>query len=93
MRRWRNLGYWLLPPAVCLALFWRGLTAWFRTDDFSWLQFHRSNWLTALFSPEALGTIRPLSERLFFVGGWRIFGLHAWPFHAIVFATSRTWRW
>lgn len=87
MRRLRDVAWYILPCAVCLALYGRGLAGWFRTDDFSWLQFHRDTWWKTLFSPEALGTIRPWSERLFFAGGWRLFGLQAWPFHAIVFAT------
>src|SRR5258708_5966611 len=86
-RRWRELTSWLLPPIISVALYWRGLAAWFRTDDFSWLQFHRDNLIAALLAPSGEGTLRPLSERIFFLAGWRMFGLHAWPFHAIAFAT------
>jgi hypothetical protein len=87
VNRWRDLLYWLIAPAICLALYRRGLAGWFRADDFSWLQFHRDTLLATLFSPEALGTFRPLSERLFFTAGWRMFGLNAWPFHVVVFTT------
>jgi len=36
----------------------------------------------------AQGTIRPLSDRLFFIVGNGLFGLNALPFHLIVFATQ-----
>ncbi len=77
----------------CLAVHWRGFTAWFRADDFAWmgvtLGVHNfADLLKALFSPLAEGTIRPLSERAFFMAGYALFGLHALPFRMVIFATQ-----
>lgn len=87
-----SAAYWLGPSLLCLALYWRAFTAWFRADDFAWLgtgiyiqNFH--DLLIAIFAPQAQGTIRPLSERLFFLAGFSIFGLDALPFKIVVFAT------
>src|SRR5438270_14095616 len=84
---------YLLPCLLCLALHWQGFTAWFRADDFAWLgsglyiqNFH--DLLVALFAPQAQGTIRPLSERAFFMIGFGLFGLDALPFKIVVFATQ-----
>ena len=85
--------FWLGPSLLCLALYWRGFTAWFRADDFAWLgtglyiqNFH--DLLVAIFAPQAQGTIRPLSERAFFLVGFSLFGLDALPFKVMVFATQ-----
>ncbi len=85
--------YWLAPPLLCLALYWRGLLAWFQADDFAWLglrlQVH--DWRTlmhALFAPMAQGTIRPLSERGFFLVFESLFGVNALPFRIWVFLTQ-----
>ena len=50
--------FWLAPSLLCLALYWRGFTAWFRADDFAWLgtglyiqNFH--DFLLAIFAPQA----------------------------------------
>ena len=80
MTRVRAAAWWAAPSLLCLLLFWRGFTAWFRADDFAWLgsgiyvqNFH--DLLVAIFGPQAQGTIRPLSERIFFMAGFGIFGL------------------
>jgi hypothetical protein len=85
--------FWLGPSLLCLALYWRGFTAWFRADDFAWLgtglyiqNFH--DFLLAMFGPKAQGTIRPLSERAFFMLGFSLFGLDALPFKIVIFATQ-----
>src|ERR1035441_8700425 len=39
-------------------------------------------------APQAQGTIRPLSERAFFMLGFSLFGLDALPFKMVVFATQ-----
>lgn len=90
--RRRALCY-ALPCVLCLLLYWRGFTAWFRADDFAWLgtgiyinNFH--DLLIALFAPQAQGTIRPLSERAFFMVGFSLFGLDALPFKIAIFATQ-----
>ncbi|MCX6629102.1 MAG: hypothetical protein NTW28_15905 [Candidatus Solibacter sp.] len=91
--RLASAAFWLLPSLLCLALYWRGFTAWFRADDFAWLgtgiyirNFH--DFLVAILAPQAQGTIRPLSERAFFLVGFSLFGLDALPFKIVVFATQ-----
>jgi len=91
--RLASVAFWLGPPLLCLALYWRGFTAWFRADDFAWLgtgiyiqNFH--DFLVAIFAPMAQGTIRPLSERAFFMAGFSLFGLDALPFKIVIFATQ-----
>jgi hypothetical protein len=93
-----SAAWWLLPSLLCLALYWRGFTAWFRADDFAWLgagiyvrNFH--DLLVALFAPQAQGTIRPLSERAFFMAGFSLFGLDALPFRSSFSTSSPIWRW
>ena len=92
MSRARRAAWWAAPPLLCAILYWPGLTAWFRGDDFAWLgvglynqNFH--DLLVSIFGPKAQGTIRPLSERLFFMLGFQWFGLDALPFRIVVFAT------
>ena len=91
--RLATAAFWLVPPLLCLALYWRGFTAWFRADDFAWLgtglhiqNFH--DFVVAIFAPMAQGTIRPLSERAFFMAGFSLFGLDALPFKIVIFATQ-----
>jgi hypothetical protein len=91
MTRAQRAAFWLTPPLLCLALHWRGLFTWFNADDFAWLgldlEVHRlHDLLSALFRPEAQGTLRPLSERAFFMAGYALFGLDALPFHIAAFA-------
>jgi hypothetical protein len=85
--------YWFLPPLLCLVLYWPGLKAWFQMDDFAWLSIHRQvydldSFLRAMFVPMAQGTVRPLSERLFFLSFWHMFGMEALPYRIFVFATQ-----
>ena len=91
-RAWRPAS-WAIPPLFLLAFYWYGLKCWFRQDDFAWLwlttQVH--NWADfwrAMFTPLAQGTIRPLSERSYFMGLYTLFGLDALPFRICVFATQ-----
>jgi hypothetical protein len=93
MKRAASAAYWLAPPLVCLALYWHGLASWFRADDFAWLGIglEVQSWRDlphVLFSARAQGTIRPLSERLFFMLLFGAFGLDALPFKIVVFATQ-----
>ncbi|MCU1272792.1 MAG: hypothetical protein JWO48_223, partial [Bryobacterales bacterium] len=86
-------AYWLALPLICLAVYWRGLFAWFQADDFAWLALrgHVHGWrslLDNLFAPMAQGTIRPLSERAFFLVFESLFGVHALPFRMCVFLTQ-----
>jgi hypothetical protein len=91
--RFKNAAWWIAPSLLCLLLYWRAFTAWFRADDFAWLgvglyirNFH--DFLAAMFSPQAQGTIRPWSERAFFMAGFSLFGLNALPFRIVIFATQ-----
>jgi len=84
---------WAIPPLFLLAFYWYGLKCWFRQDDFAWLwlttQVHSwSDFWRAMFTPLAQGTIRPFSERAFFMGLYTLFGLDALPFRICVFLTQ-----
>ena len=94
--RWQSFtraAYWLIPPLLCFAIYWRGLTAWFQADDFAWLALRLDvhDWhglMRALFAPMAQGTIRPWSERVFFLVFESLFGLNALPYRICVFLTQ-----
>src|SRR5579885_2212540 len=79
-------------PALCLLLFRPVLSSWFLGDDFAWLgkPLEVQGWRDlphAIFAPEAQGTVRVLSERLFFLIFTPLFGLNALPYRGIEFAT------
>lgn len=83
----------VLPPALCLCLYWPGLKAWFQQDDFSWLALSLNvkgvrDLPAALFVPMAQGTIRPLSERAYFLLLHALFGIDQAPFRYSVFLTQ-----
>lgn len=85
--------YWLSPPAFCLVLYWLGLKCWFWQDDFAWLHLKLEihdwrDFVRLLFEPRAQGTIRPLSERLFFILFHALFGVDPLPFRIWVFLTQ-----
>ena len=89
----RQAAYWLIPPLLCFAIYWQGLTAWFQADDFAWLALRLDvhDWhslLHALFAPMAQGTIRPWSERAFFLVFESLFRLNALPYRICVFLTQ-----
>lgn len=91
-RRASPVGYFAAPILLALVLYWPGLTAWFQKDDFAWLglrglvqSWHDFWW--ALFAPLAQGTVRTLSERVFFMSFTSIFGMHALPFRCCAFLT------
>lgn len=93
MPKLRAIAFWTIPSLVCVLLYREGLTAWFQMDDFAWLALGERvhdfrSFLSATFTPYAQGSIRPLSERLFFMGLYSLFGVDALPFRAIVFATQ-----
>lgn len=87
-----RLAGFALACAVCLWLYWPGLMTWFAMDDFAWLGLRQAagdaGWLAVLFSPKAQGTVRPLSERLYFLALEGIFGIEALPFRIVGFATQ-----
>src|ERR1700693_224669 len=77
----------------CTVLYKYTLRAWFQADDFAWLglrlQVH--NWPEfwhAMFAPLAGGSIRPFSERAFFMGFSWLFGIHALPYRITVYVTQ-----
>ncbi|MGI8989494.1 MAG: hypothetical protein ACR2I2_07905 [Bryobacteraceae bacterium] len=86
-------AYWTVPSLFCLILYWYGLKSWFRADDFAWLGLNReilhpADFWRVMFEPMAQGTIRPLSERAYFIGMHALFGLDALPFRILAFATQ-----
>ena len=88
-----RIAYWSLAPVVCIVLYWYGLKSWFQMDDFAWLNLHSlvKDWPTfidTLFRPMAQGTVRPISERLFFLSFWQLFGMEALPYRILVFLTQ-----
>lgn len=88
----KRAAAFLLPPVVCLIVFWDVLFTWFLNDDFAWLglrlELHGvSDLPRLLFQPQAQGTVRFLSERLFFLIGTFLFGVHAVPFRVVGLAT------
>jgi hypothetical protein len=93
MNRAREAAYWMVPPLLCLVLYWSGFRSWFRADDFAWLGLGATvhtfrDLLRALFAPFAQGTIRPWSDRVFFMAGFALFGLSAMPFRIVIFLTQ-----
>jgi hypothetical protein len=77
----------------CLTVHWIALRIWFFQDDFVWLGLHLEVYslrslAAALFDPRAQGTVRALSERLFFLVFAWIFGLHSLPFRLWIFSTQ-----
>ena len=77
----------------CLWVNWYALRTWFTSDDFAWLglRLHVHSFqdlLWALFAPLAQGTVRTLSERLYFMVFSSLFGLNAIPFRIWAFLTQ-----
>ncbi len=83
-----------VPMLFCLAVHWLAIRTWFSGDDFAWLglplELHGrlSDWLNVLFEPRAQGTVRTLSERLYFLTFHSLFGLNAVPFRIWAFLTQ-----
>lgn len=91
--RYRAVLYYGLPMLFCLAVHWLALRTWFYLDDFAWLglraELHTPHDLIRiLFRPEAQGTVRTLSERLFFLVFSSLFGMEAPPFRIWAFLTQ-----
>jgi hypothetical protein len=89
-QRAARMGYWLI--LLGLVLYWPGLMAWFQKDDFVWLKLltiarDGKGFQWALFAPMAQGTVRTLSERIFFMSFSAMFGVNPLPFHCWVFLT------
>jgi hypothetical protein len=93
MSRALRAAWWLAPAAFFVAFYWLGLRIWFHQDDFAWLNLslHVHSWrdlAQALFVPRSFGTIRPLSERGFFLAFYALFGLNAVAFRIAVHLTQ-----
>ena len=87
-----NLLYWAGPVVFLVLLFRDGLDCWFMADDFAWLGllrqvFNTHDLVRVLFEPAAQGTVRPWSERGFFLLFESLFGLDDLPFRIMAFAT------
>lgn len=94
-----RLASWRVALAILAGMVFFGilykytLRAWFQEDDFAWLglrlQVHGwQDFLHAMFAPMAQGTIRPLSERAFFMTFFSWFGLNALPYRIVVYVTQ-----
>jgi hypothetical protein len=89
-QRW---ALWVLPVLFFVWVDFDGLRTWFAADDFAWLGLLRQiqsggeSIRHALFAPAAQGTIRPWSERGFFLLFESLFGLDSLPFRIWVFLT------
>ncbi len=82
---YRQAAWYGLPILFCLTLHQLALKTWFFQDDFAWLALRLDisspgDLWNALFSPKAQGTIRTLSERLYFLVFSSLFGLNIVPF-------------
>lgn len=92
MKRAKTIATWTTPPLLALLLYWPGLMSWFQMDDFAWLNLRNlvhgwSDLRWALFAPLSQGTIRTLSERVFFMSFYSLFGMNSLPYHGLAFLT------
>ncbi|SRR5579884_260642 len=88
----RRAGWYAAAPLFGLLLYWRVPFTWFVNDDFAWLGLplllrRGDSLLHVLFTPFAQGTVRVLSERVFFLVFSEWFGLHALPYRIWILAT------
>jgi hypothetical protein len=93
LRRVPDAALWLLPLVLLFWLYREAFDTWFVADDFAWLSLPRlvrqhHDLLHELFAPMAQGTIRPWSERGFFLLLETLFGLDQLPFRIVAFATA-----
>lgn len=92
MERGRRIAYYGLPMLFCLAVHWMALRTWFFADDFAWLGLPQElEWNSiwhVLFAPAAQGTVRTLSERLYFLVFTWLFGIDALPLRIWAFLTQ-----
>jgi hypothetical protein len=81
-----------LPVFLAAAVYQNIFRGWFLMDDFAWLGLpldvqKPADFWYAIFAPQAQGTIRVLSERLYFFSLASLFGIDALPFKILGFAT------
>src|SRR5579871_1527364 len=91
--RFLGVAWWAVPPVAAVWFYWLGIKTWFWADDFAWLNHTTefSNFrelLYAVFKPMAQGTIRPWSDRVFYIVFYRLFGLDPLPFHICIAVTQ-----
>jgi hypothetical protein len=91
-RRATSVLLYSIPVLFLLWLFRDGLKCWFIADDFAWLGLLRlidspRSLMRVLFEPAAQGTVRPWSERGFFVLFEYLFGMDNLPFRIMCFVT------
>ncbi|HXJ44447.1 MAG TPA: hypothetical protein VNH18_34490 [Bryobacteraceae bacterium] len=91
--RLRQVATIVVPIAFLLWLYREGIDVWFMQDDFAWLSLLRQvhSWqdvVRVLFEPAAQGTIRPWSERGFFLLFEYLFGVDNYPFRLAAFTTA-----
>lgn len=91
--RTAKIAAWAAPLLLCLALFHRGLTAWFVQDDFTSLLLAMrtpgfADALRYIVQPLAQGVVRPLPDVFFYLVFYKLAGLNALPFRVAVFATQ-----
>src|SRR5258708_1406656 len=92
-RRWSISIAAILAMLFCSFLYKYTLRAWFQADDFAWLglQLQVHDWPQfwhAMFGPLPQGSLRPFSERGFFMGFYSLFGIHALPYRITVYVTQ-----
>ena len=90
--RWLALFFYAAPVIFMVVLYRDGLKCWFIADDFAWLGLLRQIYtphdlFRVLFEPAAQGTVRPWSERGFFLLFEYLFGFDNLPFRMMCFAT------
>jgi hypothetical protein len=93
MRAWGRIAAFAFTlGTLCVVVYWQALHTWFHMDDFAWLgmpaDVRQYGLWEALFAPRAQGTLRPLSERLYFLGLSVACGLDYRPFKAVIFGTQ-----
>ena len=87
---WRTAIAIAGAAVFCTLLYKYTFRAWFQADDFAWLglrlQVH--NWhdfWRAMFTPLAGGSVRPLTDRAFFLAFSTLFGIHALPYRIAIY--------
>ncbi|MBV8819538.1 MAG: glycosyltransferase family 39 protein [Acidobacteriaceae bacterium] len=91
--RARRIAYYATPMLFCVLVHWIAVRTWFWGDDFAWLGLPLEahgfrDWLDVLFGPRAQGTVRTLSERVYFLVCTDLFGINAAPFRIWAFLTQ-----
>jgi len=91
--RLRALTLYLIPLCFGAWLYAEARHAWFQADDFAWLGLRDmiespGDLWRVFFTPMAQGTVRPLSERLYFILLSEWFGFNAVPYRIWAFVVQ-----